>query len=88
MRDAVVVGLPDERFGEVICAVVETGRRGPARRWPSCPTTCARRWPRYKAPRELVLVDSIGRAANGKVDYKGIRAQALEALAQLATSAT
>ena len=38
----------------------------------------------YKAPRELVLAPVV-RAANGKVDYKAIRAEALEALAQLAT---
>ena len=38
----------------------------------------------YKAPRELVLAPIV-RAANGKVDYKGVRAQAL---AELATSST
>jgi fatty-acyl-CoA synthase len=34
----------------------------------------------YKAPRELVVVDSIGRAPNGKVDYKASRIRALKAL--------
>jgi fatty-acyl-CoA synthase len=34
----------------------------------------------YKAPRELVLVDSIGRAPNGKVDYKAIKDRAVAAL--------
>ena len=34
----------------------------------------------YKAPRELVVVDSIGRAPNGKVDYKAVKARALKAL--------
>jgi 3-oxocholest-4-en-26-oate---CoA ligase len=34
----------------------------------------------YKAPRDLVLVDSIGRAPNGKVDYKLIKERALAAL--------
>ena len=38
----------------------------------------------YKAPRELVLVDSIGRAPNGKVDYKAIKERALAALGVLA----
>jgi len=33
----------------------------------------------YKAPRELVLAPII-RAANGKVDVKGVREQALKAL--------
>ena len=34
----------------------------------------------YKAPRELVVVDSIGRAPNGKVDYKAVKERALAAL--------
>jgi acyl-CoA synthetase (AMP-forming)/AMP-acid ligase II len=34
----------------------------------------------YKAPRELVVIDSIGRAPNGKVDYKAIKDRALAAL--------
>jgi acyl-CoA synthetase (AMP-forming)/AMP-acid ligase II len=34
----------------------------------------------YKAPRELVLVSSIGRAPNGKVDYKDIKDRAVAAL--------
>ena len=34
----------------------------------------------YKAPKRVVVVESIERAPNGKVDYKGIRSRALEAL--------
>ena len=34
----------------------------------------------FKAPRELVVVPSIGRAPNGKVDYKASRERALAAL--------
>ena len=78
MRDVVAVGLPDERFGEVICAVVEPadGRHArPRRRWP---TTSRPSLAAYKAPRHLVLVDTIGRAANGKVDYKRLKQVAAE----------
>ena len=32
----------------------------------------------YKAPRHLVVVDTIGRAANGKVDYKRLKGVAVE----------
>ena len=28
----------------------------------------------YKAPKRVVVVDTIGRAPNGKVDYKGVAA--------------
>jgi fatty-acyl-CoA synthase len=35
----------------------------------------------YKAPRHVVVVDTIGRAANGKVDYKRLKELAIERLA-------
>ena len=79
VRDAVVVGLPDARFGERICAVVETdGSAQPtlAELSEHVRGTLAG----YKAPRDLVLVDSIGRAPNGKVDYKAIKDRAVAAL--------
>ena len=34
----------------------------------------------YKAPRHLVVVDTIGRAPNGKVDYKRLKGVAIERL--------
>ncbi|MGH9137551.1 MAG: AMP-binding protein [Acidimicrobiales bacterium] len=74
VRDAVVVGVPDERFGQAIAAVVEVTND----------TTDAElvahvkaRLAGYKAPRYLVRVDSVGRAPNGKADYAGAREQAL-----------
>jgi fatty-acyl-CoA synthase len=79
VRDAVVVGVPDARFGERICAVVEPD----GGREPSLTELSAHvrdHLAGYKAPRELVVVDSIGRAPNGKVDYKAVKARALRAL--------
>jgi 3-oxocholest-4-en-26-oate---CoA ligase len=75
--DAVCVGVPDERFGEVITAVVE----------PAAGTTIDQdalaehvkaTLAAYKAPRHLLLVDTIGRAPNGKVDYKRLKALATD----------
>ena len=80
VRDAVVVGVPDARFGERICAVVEAE---PSADPPSLEDMAAHvrsRLAAYKAPRELVVVPSIGRAPNGKVDYKASRERALAAL--------
>ncbi|WP_337187156.1 acyl-CoA synthetase [Phenylobacterium sp.] len=79
VRDAVVVGVPDPRFGERICAVVEpeAGAR------PTLAELSAHvhaQLAGYKAPRELVVVDTIGRAPNGKVDYKAVKDRALKAL--------
>ncbi|RAK63054.1 acyl-CoA synthetase [Phenylobacterium kunshanense] len=79
VRDAVVVGVPDPRFGERICAVVEPE----AGKQPTLAELSAHvheQLAGYKAPRELVVVDTIGRAPNGKVDYKAIKDHALKAL--------
>jgi 3-oxocholest-4-en-26-oate---CoA ligase len=78
VRDAAVVGVPDPRFGERICAVVDMG--GAAA--PSLAEIVEHvrgRLARYKAPRELVIAPVV-RAANGKLDYKIVRAEALKAL--------
>jgi len=78
VRDVAVVGVPDARFGERICAVVDFA--GPAA--PSLADLSAHvreHLAGYKAPRELVLAP-ITRAPNGKLDYKSVRALALERL--------
>ena len=81
VRDAVVVGVPDARFGERICAVVEADPDAPdALTLEAMAAHVKSRLAAYKAPRELVVVDSIGRAPNGKVDYKASRDRALAAL--------
>jgi fatty-acyl-CoA synthase len=79
VRDAVVVGVPDPRFGERICAIVDLK---PGAKTPSLAELAAQvrqHLADYKAPRELVLAPVV-RAPNGKVDYKGAKALALEAL--------
>jgi 3-oxocholest-4-en-26-oate---CoA ligase len=76
VRDAVAVGLPDTRFGEVICAVVELESGSPT--LSELNEHVKTKLAAYKAPRHLVVVDTIGRAPNGKVDYKRLRGVATE----------
>jgi 3-oxocholest-4-en-26-oate---CoA ligase len=80
VHDAVCVGVPDERFGETICAVVEP-RPGEAPALDELSAHVKASLAAYKAPRHLVVVDTIGRAANGKVDYKRLTAHAREVVA-------
>ena len=78
VRDAAVVGLPDPRFGETICALVELKLDGEAPD-PQALTQFVRgQLADYKAPRKVVFVDSVGRAPNGKLDYKAVKATAVE----------
>lgn len=79
VRDAVVVGVPDARFGERICAVVEP-EAGAAPTLQTLGDFVRDQLAHYKAPRELVIVDTIGRAPNGKVDYKALKDHALKVL--------
>ena len=76
--DAVVVGIPDERFGEAVVALVEgLTDATDAALIAHVRTTLAA----YKSPKQIVRIDSVNRAANGKVDYKRLREVALAALA-------
>jgi 3-oxocholest-4-en-26-oate---CoA ligase len=80
VRDAVVVGLPDERFGETICAVVEPTDPSQTADLDTLKAHVIAQLAPYKAPRSLVVVDSIARAANGKVDYRRLRDHALQVI--------
>jgi len=78
VRDAAVVGVPDARFGERICAVVEAAP-GETPTLEALSAHVRIHLAGYKVPRELVL-SSVRRAANGKLDYKAMRTLALESL--------
>lgn len=80
VHDAVVVGVPDDRFGEAVTAVVEPVRGEDAPGESELGEWARRSLAGYKVPRHVVPVDSIGRAPNGKVDYKRLRALAADAV--------
>ena len=71
--DAVVVGIPDERWGERVAAVVQT-RRETTVTLDELGEHVRGQLAAYKAPRELVLVDAIARSPSGKPDYRWARA--------------
>jgi acyl-CoA synthetase (AMP-forming)/AMP-acid ligase II len=75
--DAVVVGVPDERFGEAVTAMVEP-RAGQSVDEHEVIAHVREHLAAYKAPRRVLLVDTIGRAANGKVDYGRLKREAAE----------
>jgi fatty-acyl-CoA synthase len=72
--DCVVVGVPDERFGEVVVAMV-VGRDDIDEI--TIRTHCKERGlSGYKIPRRVVTLRDMGRAPNGKADYKMLRNRA------------
>lgn len=75
VRDAVAVGIPHERFGETICAIVEPAH-GAQPTLTDLADHVRSRLAGYKTPRHLVVVESLERAPNGKVDYRRLRRRA------------
>jgi acyl-CoA synthetase (AMP-forming)/AMP-acid ligase II len=76
--DAVVVGTPDERFGERVTAVVQP-RAGMTVDEASLASFAGEHLARYKLPRALVLVERMERSPSGKPDYRWAKATALAA---------
>ena len=66
--DCLVVGVPDERFGERIVAVTSfhPGRQASE---PEILEAASAHVARYKLPKQLIVVDRVQRAPNGKADY-------------------
>jgi acyl-CoA synthetase (AMP-forming)/AMP-acid ligase II len=73
--DAVVVGVPDERWGERVVAIVEP-RPGADPTLEGLQHHARAHLAGYKVPRELVSVPAIVRSPSGKPDYRWARAAA------------
>jgi fatty-acyl-CoA synthase len=77
VEDCLVVGVPDDRYGERVVAVAS--RRSGAVDEATLVDFSREHLAGYKAPKHVLLVDHVQRAPNGKADYKWARAQALAA---------
>jgi acyl-CoA synthetase (AMP-forming)/AMP-acid ligase II len=77
--DAVVVGVPDPRWGERVVAVVQL-RPDHVLDRPDLDAHVRRHVAGYKAPREVVVVDRVERSPSGKPDYRWGKATAIEQL--------
>jgi acyl-CoA synthetase (AMP-forming)/AMP-acid ligase II len=78
--DAVVVGVPDEKWGQRVAAVVQP-RAGAKPPLESVQDECRRHIAGYKVPREIQYVDRIERSPSGKPDYRWAAAVALGEIA-------
>src|SRR5205085_2953513 len=77
--DAVVVGTPNERWGQQVNAIVQL-RDGAAVAPDELRAFAAQRIARYKLPKEIFFVDQVQRSPSGKADYRWAKAHALAAL--------
>jgi acyl-CoA synthetase (AMP-forming)/AMP-acid ligase II len=70
--DALVIGVPDERLGQRVAALVQP-RDGQAPDLDALTMHVRREIAGYKVPRSIWVVESIGRTAAGKADYMWAR---------------
>ena len=78
--DAVVVGVPDERWGERVVALVQPRPDVDEPPFGELDRHAREHVAGYKAPRDVVYVDSIVRSPSGKPDYRWGKATAIERL--------
>ncbi|MCB0976295.1 MAG: acyl-CoA synthetase [Acidimicrobiales bacterium] len=70
--DAIVVGRPDERWGQEVVAVVAL-RPGGSVTLEEIRSTASAHLAGYKLPRDLVIVEQVQRSPSGKPDYPWAR---------------
>jgi acyl-CoA synthetase (AMP-forming)/AMP-acid ligase II len=77
VMDAVVVGVPDERWGQRVAAIIQA-RPGMVVTLNLLDAHCRTKIAGYKVPRQLRVVDEIQRHPSGKPDYRWASATARE----------
>ncbi|HVC71737.1 MAG TPA: acyl-CoA synthetase [Acidimicrobiales bacterium] len=70
VMDAIVVGAPDERFGQRVAAIVQPRQGRTAPSLEAVQEHCRSHVAGYKVPRQLHVVDVIERSPSGKPDYR------------------
>jgi acyl-CoA synthetase (AMP-forming)/AMP-acid ligase II len=75
--DAIVVGVPDERWGEAVCALVQA-EPGVTPTLAELQETARGLIAAYKVPRRMFLIEQVPRHANAKPDYTRAKELALE----------
>jgi 3-oxocholest-4-en-26-oate---CoA ligase len=77
--DAVAVGVPDERWGQKVAAVVQAREGHDSPTLVELDAHCRTRLAGYKVPRQLTVVDVVVRSPSGKPDYRWAQRVAAEA---------
>ncbi|MGX1881571.1 acyl-CoA synthetase [Streptomyces sp. NPDC055287] len=74
--DALVAGVPDDKWGNRVAAVVQVRGGADAPGLDAIQAHCRTRLAGYKVPRQLVIAPEIQRSPSGKADYRWARSVA------------
>ncbi|MEU2362366.1 acyl-CoA synthetase [Streptomyces noursei] len=74
--DALVAGVPDDRWGNRVAAVVQLRADAAPLDLDALQAHCRTRLAGYKVPRQVVFTDRIQRSPSGKADYRWAKAVA------------
>jgi 3-oxocholest-4-en-26-oate---CoA ligase len=69
--DALVVGIPDEKWGQMVTGVIQP-EPGVVVDEEALRAHVREHLAGYKTPKRVLFKDNLGRASNGKADYKAV----------------
>ena len=78
--DVTVIGVPDERWGASVCALVELREDAILPSLEDIQDHCRQTIAGYKVPRHLLQVTKVLRSPSGKPDYRWAKSTAMERL--------
>jgi acyl-CoA synthetase (AMP-forming)/AMP-acid ligase II len=74
--ETVAIGFPDEELGQTIIVVV-TPAQGEGVDVDALAEECRKNLPLYMVPRQILVMESLPRNPNGKIDRTGLRDELL-----------
>lgn len=77
VRQAAVVGAPDEVLGQILVAFAIPQERAEALEPSGILSNCATKLPRHMIPKKIFLVDELPMTSSGKVNYPALRERVL-----------
>ena len=74
IKEAAVIGAPDEILGQAVMAFIVGNGQGPVD-MADLAGFCSTKLPRYMMPKSFHILPSLPKTPNGKIDYTNLQAK-------------